>query len=121
LLRRQTTVAEWVALRHLAAQPDMTPGALAVALGMTRGAVSKVLDRLERKGWTTRRPHPGDGRVQLLSLTPDGVRVLPELARIADRNDRRFFDRLTVEEQATLRRLLEKLARENELTEVPVD
>ncbi len=121
LQERQTTVAEWVALRYLAAQQESTPGALADALGMTRGATSKVLDRLERKAWATRRPHPEDGRVQLLSLTPEGARVLPELARIANRNDRRFFGNLTTEEQATLRQLLEKVAREHGLTDVPID
>ncbi|HEX5499086.1 MAG TPA: hypothetical protein VFX03_07665, partial [Thermomicrobiales bacterium] len=87
----------------------------------TRGATSKVLHRLERKTWAIRRSHPEDGRVQLLSLTPEGARVLPDLAHIADRNDQRFFGGLTADERATLRRLLEKLALDHGLTGVPID
>jgi DNA-binding MarR family transcriptional regulator len=60
-------------------------------------------------------------RVQLLSLTRQGRRVLPQLAEIADRNDDRFFDCLDVNEQDTLRHLLRKLIEFHHIRDVPVD
>lgn len=121
LQRKQTSVAEWVMLRHLLEQPGTTPGELADALGLTRGAVSKVIDKLEAKKWITRAAKQEDHRVQLLSLTRQGRGILPELARIADQNDQNFFDCMDPNEKATLRHLLCKLAAFHKIRNVPIE
>ncbi len=43
-------------------QPGLTPGRLAELSGLTTGAVTGVVDRLERSGFVERRPDPGDRR-----------------------------------------------------------
>ena len=101
-------------------RPGITPGELAEGLDLTRGAVSKVLDKLEAKNWIARSTKPGDGRVQMLSLTRPASRVLPQLAEIADRNDREFFDGLDDSEKAALGRLLRKLAEVHQIKNVPI-
>jgi DNA-binding MarR family transcriptional regulator len=121
LQAEQISVAEWVALRLLYTGEKRTPGDLAALTGMTRGAVSKVLDKLESKALTARASNPEDQRVQWLSLTADGQRLVPRLAALADRNDAHFFACLSSSEQSTLRRLLEKLADVHRLREAPVD
>ena len=118
---RQTSVAEWVLLRHLYDGEQVTPGELAEALTMTRGAVSKIIDKLQTKGWIRSRISPQDNRVQLLSLTRGGERILPQLAELADRNDERFFVALDAGERSALRRLLGKLADHHQIHEVPVE
>jgi DNA-binding MarR family transcriptional regulator len=120
LQARHTSVAEWVVMCQLQEQPGMTPAALAGRLELTRGAVSKIVDKLDAKRWVTHSTRPDDGRVQLLSLTRSGRRILPELAEIADRNDREFFDGLSAKEKATLRRLLGKVAELNQIRNVPI-
>jgi DNA-binding MarR family transcriptional regulator len=121
LQARQTSVAEWVVLCRVHERPGATPGELAEALGLTRGAISKIVDKLEAKGWITRAVKPEDSRVQLLSLTRPGNRILPQLAEIADRNDRDFFAVLAPAERAVLRRLLGKLAESHQIRQVPVE
>lgn len=118
---RQVSVAEWVVLCRVGAQPDVTPGQLAGNLGLTRGAVSKIVDKLEAKNWVARSTDPGDSRVQRLSLTRSGSRALPQLAKIADENDRQFFAVLHAGESAGLRRLLVKLAEFHKILDVPLD
>ena len=118
---KQTSVAEWVLLRHLYDGGQVTPGELAEALTMTRGAVSKIIDKLQTKGWIRSRISPQDNRVQLLSLTRGGERILPQLAELADRNDERFFVALDAGERSALRRLLGKLADHHHMHEVPVE
>lgn len=120
LLTRRTSVAEWVVLCHVEERPGITPGALAEALALTRGGISKVIDKLETKDWIKGSTSPEDNRVRLFSLTQRGRRVLPELAEIADRNDQTFFDVLDASERATLRRLLSKLAGLHHIGGVPV-
>lgn len=100
---------------------ESTPGELAEALTMTRGAISKIVDKLETKGWIASRVKPEDNRVLLLSLTRRGCRVLPELAEIADRNDEEFFGCLGSGENATLRRLVGNLADFHQIRDVPIE
>lgn len=88
---RQASVAEWVLLRHLYEREQATPSELAEASTMTRGAISKIIDKLQAKGWIRSKVNPEDNRGQLLALTPVGRRNLPELAEIADQNDEQFF------------------------------
>lgn len=119
LQERQTSVAEWVLLRELHARGQATPGELADVLGMTRGAISKVVDKLEAKKWIDEKAKDGDSRVRLLSLTREGQRNLPDLARVADENDARFFDYLDASEKHALRNLLVKLADHHRIHNAP--
>lgn len=54
-----------------------TAGQLAEATGLTTGAVTGVIDRLERAGYARRAPHPGDRRRVMVALVPE--RLLPVL------------------------------------------
>ncbi len=121
LQERQVSVAEWVVLSHVDEHPEIRPAELAETIGLTRGAISKVLDKLEDKKWLTRKALAADNRGQLLYLTQQGRRILPELREIADRNDRRFFDCLNTKERAMLGQVLRKLTASNEISDVPVE
>jgi DNA-binding MarR family transcriptional regulator len=121
LQAKQTSVAEWVLLRHLWDWTQATPGEMADALAMTRGAISKIIDKLESKGWIRSKINPEDNRGQLLSLSGAGRRVVPELAKIADRNDQKFFSCLDSEEWTALRHLLGKLATHHQMHDVPLE
>ncbi|MEU7060767.1 MarR family winged helix-turn-helix transcriptional regulator [Streptomyces sp. NPDC046197] len=45
---------------------------LAAHLGVTKQAASQLVDEMVRKGYTERRPHPGDARARLVVLTERG-------------------------------------------------
>ncbi|HXC96833.1 MAG TPA: MarR family transcriptional regulator [Edaphobacter sp.] len=121
LQEKQTSVAEWVLLRELHERGQTAPGELADSLGLTRGAVSKIVDKLDAKGWIQMDAKEGDCRFRLLSLTRAGRRSLPVLAEIADQNDARYFDCLSAREKSTLRELLAKLADRNRIHDVPTE
>ena len=121
LQARQVSVAEWVALRHIYNCETITAGELADLIGMTRGAISKVLTKLENKEWIARASDQADNRVQWITLTPTGQQILPELAQLADDNDAYFFGGLSQAEQETLRNLLKKLTQIHQWHSVPVD
>ena len=121
LWERECSVAEWVLLRVLWDRVQTSPAELAAAMGMTRGAISKVVAKAEAKEWVASREDPGDGRALLLTLTRRGQKMVPELAQIADRNDERFFCCLNAKERAELRRLLMKLTECNKIRGVPVE
>jgi DNA-binding MarR family transcriptional regulator len=121
LQERDLSVAEWVALSQIDAAPGLNCAELAGAMGMTRGAISKVLDKLQDKEWISRAVSDVDNRIQVLSLTRRGRRLLPELIRVADGNDAHFFGALGAEDRAALRGLLRKVADAHQMSTPPVD
>ena len=114
------TVAEWVVLRELHERP-MMPSALADRLGMTRGAISKLADRLAAKGFVTRQPGRGDRRSQTLALTEPGRAIVPTLAALADQNDEAFFGHLDPSTRATIETAMKDIVRRRGLKAAPID
>jgi DNA-binding MarR family transcriptional regulator len=114
------TVSEWVALRRLLEAPS-THGELVGALGMTKGAVSKVAKTLEAKKLIARAPDQQDGRSETLRVTAAGKALAPRLAALADANDAKYFGHLSATDRSALRRILESVARECGIDATPVD
>ena len=117
---RGVSVSEWVALRTLYDQADATHASLVAALGMTKGAVSKVVSRLQDKGLVTRASHAADARAQVLALTRAGRALVPALARDADANDDRFFGHLSAGQRRDLMAALQEMVRLHRLERIPV-
>jgi DNA-binding MarR family transcriptional regulator len=116
------TLAEWVVLREMFAGGGVTsPSAIAELTGLTRGAVSKLVHRLLKKGLVTRREAAGDRRYQDIALTPAALGLVPKLARLADENDEKFFGILPKSERQALRQTLLRLAGHHALTQPPIE
>lgn len=120
LAARGVTVAEWVVLRELY-DAESAPSALADRLGMTRGAVSKLADRLIAKELIVRRAHADDRRFQSLALTRQGRAATPKLATLADENDQEFFAHLDTETRETVAAAMKDIVRRKGLRGAPVD
>jgi len=114
------SVAEWVMLRELYDR-DRGPSLLADRLGMTRGAVTKLADRLLARKLILRAANPEDGRAQVLFLTKRGWARVPRLAALADQNDAEFFSGLSGRDQAQLRDLLLKIVKDRDLRDLPTE
>ena len=120
LAARGVTVAEWVVLRELFDHEAVVPSALAEKLGMTRGAISKLADRLAAKRLAAQAVNPDDRRFQTLALTEAGRALLPELAALADRNDQEFFGHLAPAERAAIEAAMQDIVRRHGLRGVPI-
>jgi DNA-binding MarR family transcriptional regulator len=114
------TVAEWVVLREMFDASTTSPSALAIATGLTRGAISKLIDRLVQKDLVSRAEAADDRRFQDVRLTPAGRTMVPKLAALADQNDHEFFSQLPVGERERLVATLKKLVATNKLKQIPM-
>jgi DNA-binding MarR family transcriptional regulator len=121
LLASAVTVAEWVVLREMFDEEETSPGVLAERIGMTRGGVSKLVDRLVYKKLITRRHRSDDRRFQSIALTPAGRRLIPQLAALADQNDEEFFHPLSARERAALIATMKKLVQAHGLQTLPTE
>lgn len=89
-------------------------GRLADATGLTSGAMTTALDRLERAGYTRRVPDPGDRRRVLLELVPDASPGTPDFYEEHAAHAERLYRRYT---EPQLELLLEFVREGRELNE----
>jgi len=86
------SVAEWVVLRLLY-DSDQAPSTLATAIGLSRGAVTKISDKLIERSLVRKSVGTEDGRSRMLRITPEGKRLVPVLASLADKTTQLFSAR----------------------------
>jgi len=116
------TVAEWVVLREMYGDGGGTsPSVVAKLTGLTRGAISKLIDRLLEKGLVTRRESRSDRRYQDIGLTKSATALVPKLAKLADENDEEFFGVISKQERAALREILQRIVALHKLARMPID
>ena len=120
LAARDVTIVEWVLMRELFDVEAAAPSNLADRLGMTRGGITKLVDRLIAKALITRRDDPVDGRARTLALTAKARRLVPELAKLADQNDAEFFCNLKQSDREHLLRILKHIVEEHGLKTIPI-
>ena len=87
---------------------------------MTRGAITKLADRLIAKSLIVREASADDGRAQTLALTERGAALVPDLAELADRNDAAFFGSLADADREALQRILRTLAEQGQMKAMPI-
>jgi DNA-binding MarR family transcriptional regulator len=66
---------------HLLERGPVSPTHIAVAIGLTKGSVTVLLDRLEKKELVRRLPSPGDGRAVVVEATRRAWVTLAEIYR----------------------------------------
>ena len=96
-------------LRRAGAPYSLTPGELTATGLITSSATAQRINRLESAGLISRSPNPEDGRGVLVTLTPEGLRVVDELLPQHVDNEERLLAVLSSEEREGLAVLLAKL------------
>lgn len=105
------------ALRREEPPHELSPAQLIEATMIGSAAMTNRLDNLTRRGLVERRPNPRDGRSVLVRLTPEGATHVDDAMRRLAEREAEELRGLTREEQATLARLLRRLAEDSEAAE----
>ena len=111
--RHGITFSEYDVLLRLARAPEraLSMGELAERTMLSPSGTTRLVDRLEVSELIERRPAPGDGRVQLATLTPAGVRLIRTAARTHLRGIREHFTgRLSRRQMVEVASALEAIA-----------
>ena len=101
-------LSEMSALEHLQhAHEGLTPTELGKRLSLSSGAITALVDRLERTGHVERRPNPADRRSSVVLPVPEGLEeagrhLRPVAAELLEKSAE-----LTDEERAAVGRYLE--------------
>jgi DNA-binding MarR family transcriptional regulator len=86
-----------------------TISGLARRVGVTRQAASQQLAELDRAGYVTRAPDPGDRRAVMVGRTPKGEALLADAVSFVAGLERHYADLIGADQLATLKELLAAL------------
>jgi DNA-binding MarR family transcriptional regulator len=87
----------------------LPPNEISGRLIVGRSTVTGLVDSLERRGLVRRHGHPGDRRMLLVEITPQGRRAANRLRRLVHNHQREWLASLTGREQETLIGLLGRI------------
>ncbi len=93
--------------------PDGATGIeIAEYLGITKQAVSKMVDYLEKSGYVMRQTHPTDKRGKIIVLTERGLLVMKVKEEILTEIEQRWVENIGTERMQMLKEDLTKLVYE---------
>jgi DNA-binding MarR family transcriptional regulator len=89
----------------------LTPTELYDATVFSSGGMTKVLHKLQERGFITREPSPEDKRSLLVCITSLGSKLVEEFLQEITQQKTKIFSILSKKEQEQLQTLLEKITR----------
>lgn len=103
------TAAQYIVFNSIAQGRGRTISDLCRVLGYDSGAMTRLLDRVEKKGLVRRVANPDDRRSYLLELTPESRAVFPQAKRRVEGVLKRLLTGFDEQQSAALRAALEKI------------
>ncbi|OLP16505.1 MarR family transcriptional regulator [Leptolyngbya sp. 'hensonii'] len=103
------TLPQFDVIATLGNTPGMTMNVLAEKTLVTKGTLTGIVDRLEKKGLVRREVPPEDRRCFVIVLTPEGERVFEEVFPNHIAYLKQRFDRLQPQEAQEILASLQRL------------
>ncbi|WP_300157177.1 MarR family transcriptional regulator [Solidesulfovibrio sp.] len=103
------TLPQMHTLEILGADGDLRMTELAARMGVTTGSLTVLVDRLERGGYVSRKPHETDRRSIRVGLTGEGARLFAEHHALHERLTQELLCALSPEEAGQFAGLLARL------------
>ena len=104
------TSVQFAALQSIDLNPGVDATRLSALIAFDRSTIGDVLDRMEHKGWIRRTSAPGDRRIKLIELLPDGRALLRRVGPAVQRVQERILAPLAPADRSSLVRILQQLA-----------
>lgn len=107
----ELTGQQHVILYQIVKHPQVTPKQLAEQLGVSKGAISQHLTRLEQEGYFVREKSPQDKRVAVFRLRPLGMQYQEVLRQYEQYFSDAYVRTLSLDELKEITEALNKLCR----------
>ena len=102
-------ISQILALSKLKEEGPQKPSTLALALGYTSGAITKLTNNLVKDGYILREHQKNDRRVVLITITKKGLKVLEEAQKQGQNMRNEVYSVLNIEEVEQLLSIQKKL------------
>ncbi|AIL65438.1 HTH-type transcriptional regulator [Rickettsiales bacterium Ac37b] len=106
------SVAQWVLLRILYDNSGITLNNISQLIGIDKSSASRMVERLVQRKLIHRTA--GEDRRSIgLTLTNTAEKLIPQLAKLADDNDKVFFKNLTSKQRKDFLLIIKQLLKDN--------
>ncbi|GGP24921.1 MarR family winged helix-turn-helix transcriptional regulator [Silvimonas amylolytica] len=105
----ELNLSQYLVLKRLAYHGAQTATELARAIDHDAGAMTRLLDKLEEKGYLRRQPHQEDRRALQITLTEAGLALWTTMRGCGDDSMEQALVDLSADEQETLISLLKRV------------
>uniref|UniRef100_A0AAU3GLT8 MarR family transcriptional regulator n=1 Tax=Streptomyces sp. NBC_01401 TaxID=2903854 RepID=A0AAU3GLT8_9ACTN len=96
------SASEWYALSQIASEGNLTSGELAARTGLTTGATTRLIDRLERAGFVRRAADPDDRRKVVVEPVAGSLDQIEKAVGPARRQIAEVLSRYTPDQRTVL-------------------
>ncbi|MFI6896116.1 MarR family winged helix-turn-helix transcriptional regulator [Streptomyces sp. NPDC050256] len=96
------SASEWYAFSQITLEGTLTSGELAARTGLTTGATTRLIDRLERSGFVRRAADPDDRRKVVVKPVADALDRIENVVGPARRQIAEVLSRYTPDQRAVL-------------------
>jgi DNA-binding MarR family transcriptional regulator len=103
------TRAQWLVIARVHRRPGLSQSEVADLLEIEKASAGRLVDRMEAKGWLTRRADANDRRINRLHLTPAAERLHATIWPIAEATVDDALSDLSAEERRRLTRLMTRV------------
>lgn len=103
------TRAQWRVIATIRVNEGLSQSDVASQLEVSNVTASRIIDKLEERGWIDRRPHPEDRRARQLYLTPAATPMLHLLSEIGGSEEDVALAGLSADERLVLDGLLVRI------------
>jgi DNA-binding MarR family transcriptional regulator len=104
------TLPQYTLLNQLALLGSISMTEISGRLGITKPAVTNLVDRLEEKKLLERVPHPDDRRISLLNILPRGQKAVAKIQAESLEMILKAYDRFGSEEHKVISRFYATLS-----------
>ena len=115
------TVAEWVVMREMFGESQTSPSVVAGHIGMTRGAITKIVDRLLPKASSRGARAAATAGIRRLRSPPPAGASFPRSRRLQTRMTRNFSTRSPAKSAKLILSILKKLVQAHGLEKLPTE
>lgn len=105
------SLVEFMALKKAYDNKELSIQEIGSALNFTKSGATRIIDRLENKGYVKRERSPLDGRVCCIPLTPKGIEVLTSISERYSTYIAEMLKELEPDTVENIRSVLELLTR----------
>lgn len=102
-------VTEWRVLATLASRSGISIGALAQIAISKQPTVTRLLDRMEAKGYVERYPHSTDRRVTMVRITDAGRTIVADMMERAKAHEHHVLEPFGLERAESLKATLRSI------------
>ena len=103
------TLTEILVCEHLRLDGPLTPKEVGERVGLSSGAVTRLLDRLEERGFTKRAPHPSDRRKVLMHYVEQEAQMIERPLTLFTRLNQTIASMSDAEKRVVLGFMLEMI------------